>query len=310
VPKRVVLVTVLGTALAVAGAAAPKEPDRAEVCGTTCRWIYGEQQVWRLIGDWPAVPFVQAKTPKPAPYFTFSIDSTRETAHWLLVWAPSRRLVRITQVAVPPSQLEQVGPYWRAVPAAARAVFTDATRGLRAHAPSNGWRLSPKPRWTWASLHRPLRIAEWAPGTPCRVSPRRSVTLAPGDTSPLPGPGPAYPVLAPGTVLQFFWPVPSSSEFYGSGWSGQKVMWIVAAGYRGPVLVRGRRLDGPELVRFERGAPPPTELKLRRTLTTQGSAVRRIPSYTRVQAPGCYAYQIDGTTFSRTIVFEAQAVVP
>ena len=104
--------------------------------------------------------------------------------------------------------------------------------------------------------------------------------------------------------------MPVKSEFYASGWGGNKTMWIVAAGYRGPVLVRGRRLDGPELVRFERGAPPPAELELRTTLTSQGSAVRRIPSFTRVQAPGCYAYQIDGTTFSRTIVFEAQALVP
>ena len=300
----------LGTALAVVGSAAPKGPDRAEVCGTTCRWISGDQQVYPLVGDWQAAPFVQAPTPRPAPYFTFRIDSTRDSGRWLLVWAPSRKLVRITQTGVPPYRLDQVGPYWRPVPAAVRAAFVDATRGLRPHRPSKSWRLTPKPRWTWASLHRPLRLPEWAPGTPCRVSPQRAVTLAAGDVVSLPGPGPAYPVLARGTVLEFFWPVPSASEFFGSGWSGNKVMWIVAARYRGPVLVRGRRLDGPELVRFERGAPPPAELRLRRGVTTHGSAVRRVPSFTRVQAPGCYAYQIDGTTFSRMIVFEAQALVP
>jgi hypothetical protein len=32
------------------------------------------------------------------------------------------------------------------------------------------------------------------------------------------------------------------------------------------------------------------------------------PSYTRLRAPGCYAYQIDGLTFSRVIVFRAVAV--
>jgi hypothetical protein len=31
------------------------------------------------------------------------------------------------------------------------------------------------------------------------------------------------------------------------------------------------------------------------------------PSYARVRAPGCYAFQIDGTMFSRIIVFEARA---
>ena len=29
------------------------------------------------------------------------------------------------------------------------------------------------------------------------------------------------------------------------------------------------------------------------------------PSFTRLLAPGCYAYQIDGTSFSRLVVFNA-----
>jgi len=29
------------------------------------------------------------------------------------------------------------------------------------------------------------------------------------------------------------------------------------------------------------------------------------PSYTRLRAAGCYGYQIDGTAFSRVIVFRA-----
>jgi len=31
------------------------------------------------------------------------------------------------------------------------------------------------------------------------------------------------------------------------------------------------------------------------------------PALTRVRAPGCYAYQVDGRTYSYSIVFEAQA---
>ncbi|MBA2462339.1 MAG: hypothetical protein H0V45_11335 [Actinobacteria bacterium] len=30
------------------------------------------------------------------------------------------------------------------------------------------------------------------------------------------------------------------------------------------------------------------------------------PSLTRLRAPGCYAYQVDGRTFSYVIVFEAR----
>src|SRR5437870_650740 len=115
----------------------------------------------------------------------------------------------------------------------------------------------PKPAWTWASLHRPMHLPPVAAGAACPVSPQRPVQLGAGDSWTLPGPGPAYPVLSPGTVLSFTWPpTPDQGDFYGSGWSGNKVMWIVAARYRGPVLVRGRQLDGPHLVRFNRGRPP------------------------------------------------------
>lgn len=34
-----------------------------------------------------------------------------------------------------------------------------------------------------------------------------------------------------------------------TGW----VLWFVYPGYSGPVLVRGRQLDGPNELRFERG---------------------------------------------------------
>ena len=150
-----------------------------------------------------------------------------------------------------------------------------------------------------------------AAGAVCPVSPQRPVQLGPGDSWALPGPGPAYPVLFPGTVLSFTWPpTPEQGDFYGSGWSGNKVMWIVAARYRGPVLVRGRQLDGPHLVRFNRGRPPAAELRISTGSTGGGNGVRRVPGYTRVESEGCYAYQIDGRTFSRVIVFEAKVVPP
>jgi hypothetical protein len=111
-------------------------------------------------------------------------------------------------------------------------------------------------------------------------------------------------------VLSFVWPLlPSQTHFYGTGWSGNKVMWIVAASYRGPVLVRGRRLDGTEMVRFDFGSPPRPELRIG-TESTGRSPVRRVPGYTRVRAPGCYGYQIDGAGFSRVVVFEARVVPP
>ena len=129
----------------------------------------------------------------------------------------------------------------------------------------------------------------------------------------LPGRGPAYPNFGDGSMeLEFYWPpLPSQRDFYGSGWSGNKVLWWVVLTYTGPLLIRGHRLDGREFLRFERGSPPPLELRIpagRGTAYANGARDR--PSYTRVRAAGCSAYQIDGMTFSRVIVFRARVVPP
>ena len=98
-------------------------------------------------------------------------------------------------------------------------------------------------------------------------------------------------------MLRFDYPPRPDSEYSDSEWSGQKTMWIVARG-AGRVLVRGRRLDGPEQVRFEHGTLP----RLERRLPRAG----RHPSMTRLRAPGCYGYQVDGSRFSYVVVFEAR----
>jgi hypothetical protein len=67
------------------------------------------------------------------------------------------------------------------------------------------------------------------------------------------------------------------------------------------VFVRGGRLDHPGRVRFDRGKVPALEMRIRK-----GNGPRDRPSYTRLRGPGCYAYQIDGATFSRVIVFGAE----
>jgi hypothetical protein len=315
--RRLVPLTVLGTALALTGIAAAKGPDRALVCGRgTCRVIAGAREIAPLLETWWSGPFTQAGVPRPAPYFRITLEPTSgESGRWLLVWVPSKRLLRVTQIAVPPYETQSVGPYWRPVPPAARAAFASATRGLEPHPPVTGWGVGSgssgsKPGWTWASLHRPLALPRLEPGSACPVSPQRRVVLGRGDTLSLPGPGPAYPNLWPGTELRFFWPPLPTQEYAGSGWSGNKVMWLVSARYKGPVLVRGRQLDGPHLVRFELGSPPRAELRLKPGSTGGTNGVRRFPSSTRVQAPGCYAYQVDGPSFSRVVVFQARVIPP
>src|SRR6478735_3373976 len=98
-------------------------------------------------------------------------------------------------------------------------------------------------------------------------------------------------------------------EQYGGVWFGDKVFWYVRPGYRGPVLIHGHRLDGPQPVRFNGAKVPLAELHIRPGQTAswhgQPPGSRGLSSSLRVVAPGCYGFQIDGTTFSQVVVFVA-----
>jgi hypothetical protein len=99
------------------------------------------------------------------------------------------------------------------------------------------------------------------------------------------------------------------TQFIGSSWAGARVTWIAESSYRGPVLIRGARTDGGGgAVGFGEGHVPLDELQF------LGSGQQAPPpppggrswlSFTRVRGPGCYAYQVDGTNFSRVIAFRA-----
>ena len=133
-----------------------------------------------------------------------------------------------------------------------------------------------------ASLRRPLHLPPSA--GPC---------AAPA------GAGPVRPLN--GAQLQI-------SPFVGSSWQGGRVSWVAASSYSGPVLIRGRQLGGPGAVGFGEGHVPYDELQL----LGAGSGAPSPPgggrawlTFTRVPGPGCYAYQVDGTSFSTVIAFRA-----
>jgi hypothetical protein len=93
----------------------------------------------------------------------------------------------------------------------------------------------------------------------------------------------------------------------GSAWLGAQVTWVAAGSYRGPILIRGARLGGGALG-FGSGARPYDELQLldagRGAPAVAGNG-RAWVTYTRIPSAGCYAYQVDGTTFSEVVVFRA-----
>ena len=92
------------------------------------------------------------------------------------------------------------------------------------------------------------------------------------------------------------------TPFVGSAWQGARVTWV-ASGYRGPILIRGHELGGPHAVGFGEGHVPYDELQL--DGGSYGAPPGQWLSFTRVRGPGCYGYQIDGTSFSEVVVFRA-----
>lgn len=156
---------------------------------------------------------------------------------------------------------------------------------------------------TWAALRqRPLAVPSLTPGSPCpRAEGRR---VSPGFAFAL-GAGPAY-VTGFGAdgvyAYQTFDNVPLGYREH---------FWLTRPDYQGPVLIRGRQLDGPNALQF--GAGPgerAAELRLGGPAGTAGTTSSDAPgwryweTFTIAPSPGCYAYQVDGAGFSETMIFQ------
>lgn len=160
-----------------------------------------------------------------------------------------------------------------------------------------------------AALRRPLRLPGVGLKAGCPITRPRNVAPYFG---PAAGRGPVYATAEVG-VVRFPYPPSrtgpiSAGLFLGSKWGGFKVLWIGRPEYTGPVLIRGRQLDGPHAVGFGKQNVPFAEIQLppggHAGAPPQGGW-RNWPSFTRLHAGGCYAYQVDGTNFSETVVFKA-----
>lgn len=159
--------------------------------------------------------------------------------------------------------------------------------------------------WWRGLLRRSMRLPTLPPGAPCPASEQNGTLGEHGNVdaraAPAFGPGPAYPTLQSdgGRAALHY------TEWGGfPGWGGSKVLWTVPR-YTGPYTVRGRQLDGPNKLRFDWG--PQWTHELHEALRLRGTLAVLNPAATFLQAPGCYAYQVDGRGFSYAIIFEAQA---
>lgn len=188
---------------------------------------------------------------------------------------------------------------------------TAGERKLRDRSPSSGSE--------FARLRaRPLRLPRMAAGT-CRMKPE----LSPA-TANVPG-RPGEAALGDGQVYVAFRGIPRLLDAFPakraglapSRWRAGRTVWISRPGYRGPVLVRGARVDGRGRLGFGATSTPSWELRLpggpwderspafRRWRRATQKGWRFATSYLRVRAHGCCAVQIDGRSFSDVIVFGA-----
>jgi hypothetical protein len=115
------------------------------------------------------------------------------------------------------------------------------------------------------------------------------------------GDGPVYPVadyFRDGAVLKL-----RADDREPDGSYVKKVRWI-AADYTGPVLLRAARIDAPGTAsaRFSYLG----EERDGGYYAVLIHSASDLPATTTVGGPGCYAYQVDGTSFTTTIVFRAE----
>lgn len=120
---------------------------------------------------------------------------------------------------------------------------------------------------------------------------------------------PAYARITGGTPRITYWnsmdPVASSSARAGESY------WVVRDSYRGPLLVRGGRIDQRGELGFGNETKPLDRLRLPagpgpkwdalRDSLPQGWRAADVPI--RVASPGCYAIQVDGVGFSFVATF-------
>ncbi|MGH2470888.1 MAG: hypothetical protein ACRDG6_00585 [Candidatus Limnocylindria bacterium] len=148
---------------------------------------------------------------------------------------------------------------------------------------------------TWARLAgHPVDLPLLGHGAACPKS--TAAQLSPF-TGPLAGPGPVY---AAGNTI-----------FYSrldDGTLIAKVAWISRPDYTGPALIRGRRIDGADQVRFDpdRGTVTDLRFEYHTGVRAAGSddGWRFLPSTVLIGAPGCYGFQIDGLDWSVTIIMD------
>jgi hypothetical protein len=149
-------------------------------------------------------------------------------------------------------------------------------------------------------LKRPLHFPVLRPGQPCPAT-SGSLVSTPAFEGFALGQGPVRPLIAMSGDLR----AGVTDMARATPWFAFKTDWFAVPSYQGPFVVRAAQLGGSGPVGM--GETP----KVGPLVMPPGPSVnddkgwRNAPGDTWVRAPGCYAWQVDGLTFSEVIVIRA-----
>lgn len=158
------------------------------------------------------------------------------------------------------------------------------------------------------SIIRPLSLPRVRPISQCHTSTASMLNTSMAGGYALVAPGPIRPVLADVPPISLKKGIAKLRRHGSDPWLETKTLWISAASYGGPVLIRGRRLDGVGLVGFGSGRRPRAGFLAMPGVASgdTGQAVRAYPGALFFSTPGCYGLQVDGSTFSYHLVLRVE----
>jgi len=153
-----------------------------------------------------------------------------------------------------------------------------------------------------AVLNRPLHFPALRPGQRCPASQGRPVNTADFGGIAL-GNGLVRVVIANRGDLRRG--VADLSPSSSPPWIALKTLWFSVPAYQGPFIIRAKRLGHPGPVALGEG-PTIAPLVVPPGPTLNGTGGwREAPGGLWVKTPGCYAWQVDGLTFSEIIIVHA-----